>query len=251
MQNPVDSVAELRESADVLLQQAQESRGRMTPVTGRDESRQVTVELDKDGAVRDVRVGFAWDQKLSADQLAPAVMEAIADARTLHVEQLGEAYRETGSETRRARPAHDTVVAQLRSHVEAGGGTPAAAGRMVEQMLAEVASGLEEANHLLDEHASRRHRGRSRAGHVTAHALGNGDVSSVTYDAGWLLSAHPANIGRETTQAIAAAARTAQKEGLAASMQAGRLATFARTFLGRDLAGITTPADDHDEGDQR
>ena len=66
------------------------------------------------------------------------------------------------------------------------------------------------------------------AGVVTAHVAGNGDLMKIEFDAGWLGSAHSANLGREATQAIRTAAEKARQEGLAAVIKTTRLAQIAR-----------------------
>jgi hypothetical protein len=72
---------------------------------------------------------------------------------------------------------------------------------------------------------------------VTATALGNGDIEGVQLDPGWLSHAHPANLGRELTDAMHAAIRRARREGLTAALEATRLADIARLAVG----ATTTP----------
>lgn len=235
MQDPVEELAVLRERADVTSQLGERARRRLEPVSADDESGEVTVRLDPDGRVQEVRVGFAWDRSLTADELAPAVMSAVATARMTHLEKYAEALAEAEQEEPpRARPAPTgtaDVVDALRARLGDDADDPAAAAAMVEDLLGEAREGLDEANRLLDEHAGREHEGRSSSGHVRARALGTGELVGLDLDLSWLRRAHPANLGREITQAVEASARRAEKDGLAAALAAGRLAQLARLAL--------------------
>lgn len=245
MTDAIEDLAVLRERSDVLLQQVTGAQDRVRPVQAADTSGQVTVRLDADGRLESVQVGFTWDRTLGAADLPAAVLEAVAQARIQQVEQYGEAIRAIEDEPApRARPARtDTpLLDAFRERIEARGGGTDAARELTEEILTDARSGLDEANRLLDEHADRRFRARSTSGHVTATALGNGDVESIELDTSWVPRAHPANLGREITEAMLAAAQQARREGLSAVLQATKLADIARLAVG----STTTP-----EGDQR
>jgi len=232
VQDPVEELAELREQTDVVAQVDERARRRMEPVEAVDESGEVTVRLRPDGRVEQVRVGFAWDRSLSAEEVGPTVLSVVATARTTYLEHYAEAIKESeDAGTPRARPAPTgtaTVVDALRARLGDRADDPAAAAALVEELLGEARDGLEEADRLLDEHAGREHSGRSASGHVTARALGSGELAALDIDAAWLRRAHPANLGREITQAVHAAVERADKEGLRAALAAGRLAALAR-----------------------
>ncbi|WP_395696124.1 hypothetical protein [Nocardioides sp.] len=235
MTDAVEDLAVLRERSDVLLQQVTGAQERVRAVRGTDQSGQVTVDVDADGHVTAVRVGFTWDQTLAAADLPAAVLDAIGQARVQQVEQYGDALRAVEDEPEpRARPARtDTpMLDAFREQVEARGGGTDAARELTEEILEDARAGLDEANRLLDEHAGRRFSARSRSGHAAATALGNGDVESVDLDQAWSSRAHPANLGREITEAVVGAAQQARREGLAAVLQATRLADVARLAVG-------------------
>lgn len=240
MTDLTEDLAVLRESSDVLLQQLAGAKERVRPVDATDESGQVTVRVDADGRLESVRVGFAWDQSLTAAELPAAVLAALTEAKVQQVEQYGEALREVEDEpAQRARPGRtDTAAADaIRERIGAPGDDSAAARELVEEVLLDIRAGLDEANRLLEEHAGRTFTARSTPGHATATALGNGDISSVQLDQGWVLHAHPANLGRELTEAMLAATQRAGREGLAAALRASRLADVARLAVG----ATTTP----------
>ncbi|HEU5038988.1 MAG TPA: YbaB/EbfC family nucleoid-associated protein [Nocardioides sp.] len=240
-----EDLAVLRESSDVLLQQLTGAQGRVQAVEATDDSGQVVVRLDADGHLESVRVGFTWDQQLSASELPAAVLAAMTEAKIQQVEQYGEALRRIEDEPApRPRPSRtDTpMLDTFRERIADRGDDGDAAAELVEELLLDARAGLEEANRLLDEHAGRTFAARSTSGHVTATALGNGDIDSVELDQSWVSHAHPANLGREMTEAMLAATRRARREGLAAALQATRLADIARMAVG----ATTTP-----EGDGR
>jgi DNA-binding protein YbaB len=245
MTDLIEDLAVLRESSDVLLQQLTGAQERVRPAEAADDTGQITVRLDADGRLESVKVGFTWDQHLTAAELPAAVLGAVTRARVHQVEQYGEAIREIEDEPApRARPARtDTPLLDvLRERTEGHADSTAAAAELVEELLLDARAGLEEANRLLDEHAGRTFTARSTPGHATATALGNGDVDSIELDQGWVSHAHPANLGREITEAMLAAAKRARREGLSAALQATRLADIARLAVG----ATTTP-----EGDDR
>jgi DNA-binding protein YbaB len=245
MTDLIEDLAVLRESSDVLLQQLTGAQERVEPAEAADDSGQVTVRVDADGRLEWVKVGFTWDQHLTATELPAAVLAAMTQARVQQVEQYGEAIRAIEDEPApRARPARtDTpMLDSFRERIEAQGGGADAASELVEEILLDARAGLDEANRLLDEHAGRTFTARSTSGHITARALGNGDVDSIEIDQGWVSHAHPANLGREITEAMHAAAQRARREGLSAALQATRLADIARLAVG----ATTTP-----EGDDR
>jgi DNA-binding protein YbaB len=245
MTDLIEDLAVLRESSDVLLQQLTGARERVEPAEAADDSGQVTVRVDADGRLEWVKVGFSWEQHLSATELPAAVLAAVTQARVQQVEQYGEAIRAIEDEPApRPRPARtDTpMLDALRERTEGRADSTEAAAELVEELLLDARAGLEEANRLLDEHAGRTFTARSTSGHITATALGNGDVDGIEIDQGWVTHAHPANLGREITEAMHAATQRARREGLSAALQATRLADIARLAVG----ATTTP-----EGDDR
>jgi hypothetical protein len=235
-------LAGLRDEADSLLQQATTAQSRTTPALGRDGSGEVVVELDADGELTAVRVGFAWGRALRADQLPAAVLEAWTHAQAVRLESWASAYDELEREPApAARPADPTdpgrsVTQVLRERIAALGGDTDAAAHVLEEVLAEVSVALEEANRLLDEHAGRTYTGRSGS-HVRAEVTGGGDLLELHYDPGWLRRAHPGNLGRETTVAIRAAVRSARENGVRAAMRATHLGQLANLALDTPTKG--------------
>lgn len=229
----------LRDESDVLLQRATDAQGRLAPIKAQDSTGQVVVQLDADGKLQSVQIGFTWDQSLTGTGLPAAVLEAIAQARVIRLEQYAQAVKEVDEEPApRARPArHDTpLIDMFRERIAARGGDPEAAGELVEEMLDDASEGLTEANQLLEDHLARHHTGRSAAGHVTATVTTNGDPQAIELDARWIPNAHSANLGREITQAIQAAVEKAQREGFSAVLRATKLAQVARLVTDPDTA---------------
>lgn len=246
MTDAIEDLAVLRESSDVLLQQLTGAQQRVQPVEATDDSGQVTVRLDADGRLEKVSIGFTWDRALTAAELPAAVQAALARARVEQVEQYGEGVRAIEDEPApRARPARTDapMMDVFHERVAARGGVDAAR-EVTEEILLDAHAGLEEANRLLDEHSGRTFSARSTSGHVSATALGNGDVTSIELDQGWVSHAHPANLGREITEAMHAASQRARREGLAAVLQATRLADVARLAVGATTT-TGTPEGDH------
>lgn len=231
MSNPAEELAELREASDTVLQQSRTAQARLAPVEGQDASGSVTVRLDADGALKSVKVDFAWDRTVSVDDLPAAVLEALAQARLARLEQYGTAITQVRDEPApRARPAptDNPLLQRFHERLAARDGEPSAAAELVTELLADADVALAEANELLDQHADRQFTGRSNSGRVRATASGNGDIAAIDIDRGWLSGAHPANVGREITQAVLAAGERAQREGISAALRASKLVQLAR-----------------------
>ena len=232
MPNPVDSLAELREASDVLLQQTTAAQRRLGPVEAHDASGQVRVRLDATGQLESVQVAFTWDQTLGVDELPAAVLEALAQAKAARIEQYGATLTQVADEPApRARPtASDSpLIRRFNDRLASSGNDPAAAAELVTELLNDADAALAEANRLLDEHAGKQFTARSSAGHVTATATGNGELQAIDIDQAWVRrGAHPANVGREIGQAVQLAGERAQREGLTAALKASKLAQLAR-----------------------
>ena len=188
------------------------------------------VRLDASGQLLAVQVGFTWDQKLAEAGAAGRRARGAGRGSGRPLEQYGTAINDVTEEpTPQARPTATTspVVTRFQERLHARGGEPAAAAELVTELLTDAEVALGEANQLLDEHSGRQFTGRSGSGHVTATASGAGDLLALDLDQDWLTGAHPASLGREITQAVLAAGERAQREGLAATLRASKLAQLA------------------------
>ena len=234
MTDQLQELAELREQTDVLLQQTTLIHQQLDPVEATDESGQVRVKIDAEGAITAVSVGFSWERAISREQLVPAVVEAVTTASMRRMEQYGEAASAVEAQPApRARPvAPSEVVAELGERFAAAPDEGRAAEQFLTEVLAEASEGLEEANRLLAEHAERIHTERSGPGHVTASLNSSGSLTALEIDQRWLRTAHPTNLGREITEAIARATTRARREGLTAALNASKLAQLAARTTG-------------------
>ena len=84
--------------------------------------------------------------------------------------------------------------------------------QVMRDLLHELVESIEEVRNEVREHLSREYTGRSGSGHAKATIAGNGTLLDLAFDQTWLDSAHPANIGREATQALHEAYRQAGGE---------------------------------------
>lgn len=234
MPSHVEELHQLLERTDVLLQQTSGLADSLGPAEGTDESGQVTVRLDAHGLVDAVGVGFAWDSALSPETLAPAVLKAATRAQLSRLEQYGAAAERADGEPEPAPRAvsTDDALAALQDRTPALADDSELALAALETMLEETREGLEEAAEILRSHESRKHHGRSGPGHVRATVTSSGVLQTVEVDTTWARRAHPANLGREITEAVRRAVIRSQKEGLAAAMAVSRLARLAELTTG-------------------
>lgn len=230
--SPAEDWSVLREQNDVALQQASEAQRRVEPVDVEDDSRQVFVRISPDGLVESVRIGFAWDSALRADQLAPTVMNTISKAQLQRIEQLGRAMEEVDAEPApRARPSFapdfDAVSAEIALRTGPSGDEFIAARSLITELLNDALDGIAEADAVLETHTHRSFVGRSQAGHVHATLSSAGDLTALDIDPRWAEKAHPTNIGREVIQAITHGVEQVRTGGLKAALEATRLAKLA------------------------
>ena len=99
--------------------------------------------------------------------------------------------------------------------------------QIVTELLDETLEGITEADQLLSEHASRTFTGQSTNRKVVSTHSSRGELLKLDVDDAWLRSAHPANLGREITQAIFQGSRKAEVEGISAALSATKLAKAA------------------------
>lgn len=234
MPDPTEELHVLREQTDVLLQQTEEIQSRLGPVDAADSTGQVTVKVAPSGLLESVQVGFTWEQSLTKDQLGPAVLEAVAAAGLARLEQYGTVATEVDREpTPRARPASGGAeLHELGDRFAATDDEGAAAEEFFEEVLNEALENIAEADRIVEEHSRRVHTGRSSSGHVRAEVSSSGQLTSLDIDANWIENAHPANLGREITQAVRGGIERSLREGLAAALAASKLAGVAAQATG-------------------
>jgi len=240
MPDPIEELHVLREQTDVLLQQTVEVQSRLEPAVASDATGQVTVKVDANGLLESVQVGFTWDQSLTKDELGPAVLEAVSAAGLVRIEQYGTAATEVEREPApRARPASTgPELNELSERFAASDDEGASAAQFFEDVLNEAIENIDEADRIVEEHSTRVHTGRSSSGHVRANVSSSGHLMSLDIDAAWIQNAHPANLGREITQAIRSGVERSLREGLSAALAASKLAKVAAKATGRPT---TTP----------
>jgi DNA-binding protein YbaB len=187
------------------------------PVTAKDDTGAVSVTLDGDGRISAILVSMTWKNHYTAHSLAAGVNDAATKAGVARLEQWGTTVVETDE-----RPTGRVVAPQLDADGLAQrlseavdrdrSGSVDASMQVMRDLLHELVDSIEEVRTEVREHLSREYTGRSGSGHAKATIAGNGTLLDLTFDATWLDSAHPANIGREATQALHEAYRQAGGE---------------------------------------
>jgi DNA-binding protein YbaB len=223
---------DLADRTDVLAQQvaAAEAAVAGREYTGSDATGLVEVTVDARGRVTAVQVAAHWRNGVGVDGLASAVGEAIRAANAVMFGAVGTALR---AESRRPAPPPrpplpptGTIAGQLdaasaRSLTSEGG---AAAMNALADLMRTVNEGIAGLTAQLDTHVGTGYEGRSRAGHVTATVTGANVLRELRYDLRWLVNARDHNIGRETTEALAAAHHGAGEHTVAGMVAEGPLA---------------------------
>jgi DNA-binding protein YbaB len=206
----LDPLAALCEEGDALLREAR-SAAQAPAGPGSDPTGSVRVTLDGQGRVAGVTVMTGWRQRLGADRLADAVVEAVRDASMRRLEAWGAAY---GSGPGNGGPLTDHVEFDrddFRRQLQA-----AATGHMSEadrraaltgllELAQSIERGLDEVSGGLRATLSAIHTGQSPDRHVAVTMTGGGEVTAVRLDPAWLREAHEINVGRQVKAAFRAA----------------------------------------------
>lgn len=232
MSNPSEDLAILREESDVSLQKALEVQRRLEPVEVTDDSRQIIVKVSPRGVVESVRIGITWDRVLSPSQLSSSIFETISAAQLRRLEQYGSVSREVDEEpSPRARPSTSPdlygLVEAIEHKLSNSDASASLAQDIIVGILDDTLDGITEANELLSEHTSRTFSGFSANRKVQSTFSSSGQLVALDIDQGWLGTSHPANLGREITQAILDGSRKVEIEGISAALSATKLARAA------------------------
>jgi DNA-binding protein YbaB len=177
------------------------------------------VLLDAQGRVARVTVAAGWRQRLGADALPEAVLQAVRDAAVRRLHAWGEAYGDDApSGSAAARPPLDRDDFQRRLHAAATGPMSAEDRRAALAGLLELAESLErginEVSGKLEATLNATVTGQSPDRHVTVTMTGGGEVTAVRLDRGWLRAAHEINVGRQLTAAFRVADEKVAAQGV-------------------------------------
>ncbi|HEY6743070.1 MAG TPA: YbaB/EbfC family nucleoid-associated protein [Lapillicoccus sp.] len=231
MYDPVEAIGRSRDDLIRGGGAFREAAAALGPVTAKDDSGAVTVTVDAEGRISSILVSITWRNSYTAHSLAAGVTEAATKAGVARLEQWGSTVvkadeRPSGRVVAPTPLDADGLASRLSEAVEQDrSGSVYASMQVMSELLHELVDSIEDVRNEVREHLSREYTGRSASGHVTATTAGNGTLLDLTFDPNWLDSAHPANLGREATQAIHEAYRRAGGDDVATIV--------ARSPLGR------------------
>jgi len=191
-----------------------EASGSLGPVTAKDDTGAITVTLDGDGRISSILVSMTWRNSHTAHSLAAGINDAATKAGVARLEQWGgtlvEADERPNGRVVAPQLDADDLATRLSEAVQRDrSGSVDGSMQIMRDLLHELVDSIEEVRGEVREHLAREYTGRSASGHVRATIAGNGTLVDLTFDQTWLASAHPANIGREATQALHEAYRQA------------------------------------------
>ncbi|WP_109508007.1 hypothetical protein [Nocardioides speluncae] len=225
MNEDLDYLAGLREDIDRDAQVYERALAAMPSVSTKDETESVEVTVDRDGQIQRIWVSNAWERAIGADTLGSTILAAYAAARQQQFQHLEEALDTEEDAPTRARPMpviDDSIMTRM---VESARANPESID--VEATISGLLGLTEEFEQALDSAfleveavAGQATTGESRSGRASATMSLSGEVTDLRFDEKWLPRAHPANIARETLEAIASAAR-ARPHASAAELVAG------------------------------
>ncbi|MEO7234658.1 MAG: hypothetical protein ABIW80_04715 [Lapillicoccus sp.] len=175
------------------------------PVTAKDGSGAVTVTLDPQGRLTQILVSMTWRQHLSPQTLAAAVNDAMTAAGVERMNTWGADVAQAADRAVSAPtplPADDLAQRLSEAAAADGSGVVESSMQTMRDQLRELVDGIEDVKRDIQAHLAREFAGRSPSGHAKATIAGNGSVVDLSFDRGWLESAHANNIGREALQAI-------------------------------------------------
>ena len=239
--DPTERLAELRDDLDLLDQTyGRAAEAARIPVTEYDRTGTVTVTVDADGALEKVSVAATWVRHYLPDELGLAVVEAMQAAAAARARAWGENLANAREpHTVRPAPQLDTELAARVDDATARGIDPEETLGALRDLLRELNDAVDTATAQAESLRDAEFRAGSSSGHVTATVGGNGDLIALDFEQPWVETAHPTNLGRESTEAISAARQLQQRDGvqtiLAAAplVEAERLSTDPGALLRR------------------
>ena len=192
-----------------------EATGSLGPVTAKDETGAITVTLDEQGRISAILLLDDLEEQLHrrtpwrpGSTTRPPRPGSPASSSGAQPSSRPTSGRPGG--WRRRKLDADDLAQRLSEAVDRDrSGSVDASMQVMRDLLHELVEPLEEVRDEVREHLSKEYTGRSASGHVKATVAGNGTLLDLTFDHTWLDSAHPANIGREATQALHEAYRQA------------------------------------------
>lgn len=214
MYDPTEAIGRTRDELDRGAGSLREASGSLGPVTAKDDTGAITVTLDGDGRISSIVVSMTWRNSHTAHSLAAGINDAATKAGVARLEQWSGTLVEADERPRERVVAPqldaDDLATRLSEAVDRDRlGSVDASMQVMRDLLHELVDSIEDVRTEVREHLAREYTGRSASGHVRATIAGNGTLVDLTFDQTWLASAHPANIGREATQALHEAYRQA------------------------------------------
>ncbi len=231
MYDPMEAIGRTRDDIVRGSGAFREATDTLGPVTAKDDTGAVTVTIDGDGRISSILVSMTWKNSYTAHSLAAGINDAANKAGVARLEQWGTTLVEADERPRGRVTAPqldaDDLSLRLSEAVDRDrSGSVDSSMQVMRDLLHELVDSIEQVRDEVREHLTREYSGRSASGHAKATIAGNGTLLDLTFDQTWLDSAHPANIGRETTQALHEAYRQAggdDVETIVARSPLGRL----------------------------
>lgn len=230
-QDPTEDLAVLRDDIDRMGQQFDKAaQAARRPVTEYDRTGTVTVQVDADGELQKVSIAGGWTRHYGPEELGGAVREALQTAAAVRAQAWGESYGNSREPMRAGPgPSIDTgsIVATL-DDAQANGVDLHAVLSQLRILAQEVDQAVDAVTEQADAQVAAQFRERSSSGNVTATVSGAGDLVDLEFARPWVETAHPTNLGREATEAVAAAQQSQRLQSVQLLSSAGPLAEVER-----------------------
>ena len=230
MYDPMEAIGRTRDDITRGSGAFREATDTLGPVTAKDDTGAVTVTIDGDGRITSIVVSMTWKNSYTRHSLAAGINDAANTAGIARLEQWGTTLVDADERPREHVVAPHLDAEELSQRLSEAvhrdrSGSVDSSMQVMRDLLHELVESIEEVRNDVREHLTREYTGRSASGHAKATIAGNGTLLDLVFDQTWLDSAHPANIGREATQALHEAYRQAGGEDVEAIV--------ARSPLGR------------------
>lgn len=213
--DPVARLAELWDETDVLTQKMAAAVQPDRTWSGADDTGTVSVVVDGEGNLVEVRIAQDWRRRISGEELANAVRGAAEAAALRRFESWGESVAEQGSgpgpRPRPMPPLGESLAYQLDELATARmtSGDGRAALRELLSLLESVERRVDEATAQLQTQTAALYTGYNMSRDVSVTINAGGMLADVSYHRHWLVETTPSTIGAETVSAFQAARRQA------------------------------------------
>lgn len=228
-----DDLRRLYGDASTLSRQISQAQAPDTRFVAADPTGHVTITIDGQGQVCDVRLDPRWRRRLSSTDLPGAILAAFEAATLARVAAIDIALTERLSAPEHAQPglASDPLAAGATAETVSDAATPEAvvgAMREVLGMLQTLDESIDQLASHVNAQADKPYTGHSASRRTAVTINAAGLVLDIRLTPNWIAKAHEYNITRELREAFVAAYQAAAEHNIHTIVDSSPIGALAR-----------------------